>query len=163
MKNVCAYLKEHAKNIVDFEKKKKKMLLLPKEELKSHQDAKACYICEKRILKKLSESINCQKVSDHCHYAGKYRGKAHSIYNLKFNVPNESDEAFQINSNYDYHFIIKELTNAFEEKFECLGENTEKYITFSVPIVKEVTKIDKDGNETDVTISDKINQFIDSA
>ena len=26
---------------------------------------------------------------------------------------------------------------------ECLGENTEKYNTYSVPIEKEVTKIDK--------------------
>ena len=41
----------------------------------------------------------------------------------------------------DYHFIIKKLTNELEEKFECLKENTEKYKTFSVPIEKEVTKI----------------------
>ena len=38
---------------------------------------------------------------------------------------------------YDYHFIIKELAEEFEGQFECLGENTEKYITFSVPIKKE--------------------------
>ena len=38
---------------------------------------------------------------------------------------------------YDYHFIIKELAEAFKGKFECLGENTEKYISFSVPIRKE--------------------------
>ena len=31
------------KNIIDF--KKKKMLLLTKEELKSHQDTKVCDIC----------------------------------------------------------------------------------------------------------------------
>ena len=41
-------------------------------------------------------------------------------------------------STYDYHFISKELTKEFKGKFECLGENTEKYITFSVPIEKEV-------------------------
>ena len=49
-----------------------------------------------------------------------------------------------------------------EGKFECLGENTEKYKTFSIPIEKEVTKIDKDGNGSVVTISYKI-KFIDSA
>ena len=37
-------------------------------------------------------------------------------------------------SKYDYHFIIKELAEEFKGQFECLGENTEKYITFSVPI-----------------------------
>ena len=43
-----------------------------------------------------------------------------------------------------------------------LGENTEKYKYFSVPIEKEVTKIDKEGNESVATISYKIN-YIDSA
>ena len=43
------------------------MLLLAKEELKSHQHAKVCYICEKRILKKFSKSIKYQKVRDHRH------------------------------------------------------------------------------------------------
>ena len=42
---------------------------------------------------------------------------------------------------------------------ECLGENKEKYKTFSVPIKKEIKKIDKDGNGT---ISYKI-KFIDNA
>ena len=31
---------------------------------------------------------------------------------------------------------MKELAKEFKGKFECLGENTEKYITFSVPIEK---------------------------
>ena len=65
------------------------MLPLTKEELNWHQDAKVCYICGKIILKKLSKSINYQKVRDHCHCTGKYRSAAHSICNLKFNVSNE--------------------------------------------------------------------------
>ena len=86
MKKFCTSLREHAKNIIDFQKK---MLLLTKEEMKSHQDAKVCYICGKRILKKVSTTINYRKVRDHCHYTGKYRDAAHSICNLKFNMPNE--------------------------------------------------------------------------
>ena len=35
----------------------------------------------------------------------------------------------------------------FEKQFNCLGENTEKYITFTFPIAKEVRKIDKSGEE----------------
>ena len=50
-KKFCTSLREHTKNVIDFEKKK--MLPLTNEELKSHQDAKECYICGKRILKKL--------------------------------------------------------------------------------------------------------------
>ena len=38
-------------------------------------------------------------------------------------MPNEVPVAFHNGSNYDYHFIIKELTNEFERQFKCLGEN----------------------------------------
>ena len=34
--------------------------------------------------------------------------------------------------------IIKELAEEFEGQFKCLGENTEKYMNFSVPIKKEL-------------------------
>ena len=53
---------------------------------------------------------------------------------------------FQSGSNYDSVFIIRELANEFEEKLEYLGEDIGKYQTFSDPIGKEVTNIDKDGN-----------------
>ena len=44
-----------------------------------------------------------------------------------------------------------------------LGENTEKYITFTVPIDKEVTKIYKNGEEITKNISYILYiQFIDS-
>ena len=33
-------------------------------------------------------------------------------------------------------FLMNELAKKFDVQFECLGENTEKYITFSVPIKK---------------------------
>ena len=69
---------------------------------------------------------------------------------------------FHNGSNCDYHFIIKELANEFEGQFQCLGENTEKYKTFSVPIEKKVTNIDKDGDESVVTISYRI-KCVDSA
>ena len=53
------------------------------------------------------------------------------------------------------------LAEEFEGEFECLGENTEKYITFSIPIKEEITKKDKNGNVTIMKISYKI-KFIDS-
>ena len=46
MKKFCESLREHAKNIIDFEKKK--MLPLTKEELKPQQHAKVCDIYGKR-------------------------------------------------------------------------------------------------------------------
>ena len=100
------------------------------------------------------------KEKDHCHYKGTYRSGAHSICNLKFKLPNEIPVVFHNASTYDYHFIIKELANEFEGKLECLGENTEKYKTFSVQIEKEVTEIDKDGNKSVLTIYYKKNLLI---
>ena len=44
---------------------------------------------------------------------------------------------------------MKELTKEFKKQFKCLGENTERYISFTVSTEKEVTRIDK--NEEEVT------------
>ena len=79
---------------------------------------------------------------------GKCRGAVHSICNLKLNVPNEIPVVFYRGSNYDCYFIIKEFANEFEREFECLEENKEKNKTFSVPVKKEIVKIDKEGNKS---------------
>ena len=73
-KQTCLISQEilYGKNVTDFEKKK--MLPLTKEELKSHQDAKVCYICGKKILKKLCKSKDYGKVRVHGHYTDKYSG-----------------------------------------------------------------------------------------
>ena len=47
MKNFCTSLREHATNVINFEKKK--MLPLTKKELKLHYDVTECYICGKRF------------------------------------------------------------------------------------------------------------------
>ena len=54
-----------------------------------------------------------------------------------------------------YHFVIKELAKWFKEQIECFAKNTEKYKPFFVSIEKEVTKVDKDGNESIITTSYK--------
>ena len=80
MKNFCTSLREHARNVIDFEQKK--MLPLTKEELKSYQDAKVCYVCEKKkLLKQFAKDKNYRKARDHCHYTGKCRDAARSICN----------------------------------------------------------------------------------
>ena len=77
-------------------------------------------------------------------------------------MPKKNPIVFHNGSNYDYHFIIKELAQEFQKQFTCLGENTEKHITFTVPIEKEVTRIDKNGEEIAKNIS-YILHFIDRA
>ena len=57
---------------------------------------------------------------------------------MRYKVPKEIPIVFHNGSTYDYHFIIKELVKEFEGNFDCLGENTEKYITFSVPLKNKI-------------------------
>ena len=116
--------------------KKKEMMPLTKEEKKIHCEQKVCYICKKGFSTD-DGNKNYHKVRDRCHYTGKYRGAAHDICNLRYKIPKEIPVVFLNGSTYDYHFIIKELAEEFEGQFECLGENGEKYNTFSVPIKKE--------------------------
>ena len=85
----------------------------------------------------------------------------HSICNLKSSVIKRIPTVFHNESNYDYHFIIKELAEEYK-KFTCLGEHKEKYVTFTNPIEKEITRIDKNGEETTKNLS-YILHFIDSA
>ena len=94
-----------------------------------------------------------KKVRDHYHYTGKYRGAAHSIYNLNYKLPQEIPVKIHNGWKYDYHFIIKELAEEFKGEFGCFGENTEKYLSFSVPIKKE--------HDNDKTITYKL-KFIDT-
>ena len=78
------------------------------------------------------------KVRDHCHYTEKYREAAHDIYSLRYKIPKEVPVVLHNGSTYDYHFMIKKIAEEFERKSGCLVENTEKYITFSVSIKKEL-------------------------
>ena len=75
-----------------------------------------------------------RKVRLHCHYTGECRGAASSICNSKYSVPKKIPIIIHNRSNYDDHFIVKELAQKFKKQIICLGENTEKYITCAIPI-----------------------------
>ena len=81
--------------------------------------------------------------------------------NLKYNIPKEIPVVFYNGSNYDYHFIIKELAEEFEGELNCLWENNSKYKTFSVAIIKQAKRIGINGKEIAKTISCKL-QFYKS-
>ena len=132
--------------IINCEKKEK--IPLTKEEKKIDREQKVCYICKKRFSTD-DDNKEYHKVKDHCHYTGNYRGAAHDICNLRYKTPKEIHVVFHNGSTYDYHFIIKELAAEFEGQFECLQENSEKYITFAVTIKKGL------GNGKSITYNKK--------
>ena len=121
--------------------RKKEMIPLTNEENEFYKKQKVCYICKKEFSAYDDDNENYYKVIEHCHYTWKFRRLAHSMCNLRYKTPKEIPIIFHNGSTYDYHFIIKQLAKEFEGKFECLGENTEKYITFSVPIKKNLITI----------------------
>ena len=98
---------------------------------------KVCYICKKEFSTDDGDKTY-HKVRDRCHYTGKFRGAAYDVCNLRYKTPKDIPAVFHNGSTYDCHFIIKQLAKEFDVQLECLGENTEKYITFSVPIKKEL-------------------------
>ena len=116
--------------IINF--KKKKMKLLTKEQKESYENSKICYICKEKFENKYLKYKKYRKVRDNCRYTREYRGAAHSICNLELGVPKKIPMVFHNGSNYDYHFIIKELAGEFNKQCTSLAENTEKCITFTV-------------------------------
>ena len=93
------------------------------------------------------------KVRNRCRYTGEYRGAVYSVCNLKYSVLKKAPISFHNGSNYDYYFIIEELAEEFKKQFTCLGQKIEKSISFTVPIEKEVTRINKNGQEVTKNIS----------
>ena len=105
MKRICDDLKEHVIRIVNYEMKP--MDPLTEEEEESHKNQVLCHICDKEFYTDNNKEM--RKVRNHCHYTGKYRGAAHSKFNLNYKIVKEIPVLFHNGSVYDYHFIIKYL------------------------------------------------------
>ena len=99
-----------------------KPLRLTSEEQKLFEQAKTCHIC--------SCELKNDKVRDHCHFTGKYRGAAHNKCNLMCKKPRVLPVIFHNLQGYDAHLFIKQLAKV-DGKFECIPSTEEKYISFS--------------------------------
>ena len=113
MKEFCESLREHTTKIINFIKKKIK--LLAKEQQKSYENKNIFYIYKEKCENEYLKDKRYGKVRDHCHYTGEYRGQAHIICNLKYSVPKKIHIAFHNGSNYDYYFIIKTFAEEFKK------------------------------------------------
>ena len=153
MERFCKDLREQAMKIIEYDKKE--MVPLTDEKNESCENQKVCSICKKEFSTNENEKNVFKlyyKVGDQCHYTGKFRGAAHSICYLRYKTPKKIPAVFHNGSTYNYHFI-NQLAKEFDGQLECLGENTEKHITFLVPVSKEL--------DNGKTITHKLN-FIDS-
>ena len=132
-------LEEDVKEISNLENKK--MIITEKEQEQFNQ-ASNCWICKKLL--------NLQdRVRDHCHFTGRYRGPACNKCNLKYRKPKNISVFFHNLTGYDSHLIIKKL-DATTGVIDCIPNNEEKYITFSKTI-KTGEYTNKKGETKDKT------------
>ena len=106
-----------------------KPLRLTRQEQLSFNKAEICFICAKEL--KTDEGYD--KVRDHCHFTGRYRGAAHNKCNLKCRKPKILPVIFHNLQGYDAHLFIKELARLPGDLF-CIPSTEEKYISFSKKI-----------------------------
>ena len=99
-----------------------KMKITP-EEQEQFNKASKCWICGKLL------NLN-DRVRDHCHFTGRYRGAAHKICNLKYSKPNNISVFFHNLAGYDSHLFIKKL-GVTTGPIDCIPNNEENYISFS--------------------------------
>ena len=81
--------------------------------LRDFQNATKCHICEK-----IFKPEDDDKVIDHCHITGKYRGAAHSDCNLEWAISAENLKITVVFHNlkgYDCHFIMQKLGKLINE------------------------------------------------
>ena len=123
---------------------KPKPLHLNRVEQKLFEESTICHIC--------SQDLGEDKVRDHCHFTGKYRGAAHNKCNLMCRKPKVLPVIFHNLQGYDAHLFIKELYR-LEGDLVCIPSTEEKYITFNKKI-----KVDE-INDVDITFEIR---FIDS-
>ena len=141
------WLEEDVKAIANIKPKK---MIFTEEDKKRFNKSKECWICE--------EPLKDNKVRDHCHYTGRYRGAAHNSCNLKYRKPKFIPVFFHNLSGYDSHLFIKKLGSP-NENMDCIPNNEEKYISFSKNIKVGEYKDKTTGEVRDKTF--KI-RFLDS-
>ncbi|CAH3181174.1 unnamed protein product, partial [Porites evermanni] len=118
-------LAEVTKGIYNDFYQKPKPLRLTQEEQKSFEKAVNCHICSRELKK--------DKVRDHCHFTGQYRGAAHNKCNLMCRKPRVLPVIFHNLQGYDAHLFIKQLAR-LEGDLNCIPSTEEKYISFSKSI-----------------------------
>ena len=130
------WLESDVKEIANLENKD---MIFTEEDNQKFINASDCWIC--------GNHLGNDRVRDHCHYTGRYRGAAHNSCNLKYKKPNNISVFFHNLTGYDSHLFIKKL-GFTEGDIDCIPNNEEKYISFSKTI-KTGKYTNKKGEEKD--------------
>ena len=94
------------------------------EENESFERSNICWICGKLI-------DFDEKVRDHCHITGKYRGAAHWNCNINLKISKKVPVIFHNLKGYDSHLILRELSK-FDCKISVIPNDLDNYMRFSL-------------------------------
>lgn len=97
---------------------------LSEEETKALREATLCHICH--------GELRNDTVRDHCHVTGKFRGAAHSYCNLNYRLRERIPVFFHNLKGYDAHHNMNAIGKFKHKKINCIPQNHEKCISFSL-------------------------------
>ena len=118
--------------MASYFKNTKKDINMKQKDEEDYRNDNICRFCEKEILS--------DKVRDHCHLTGKYRGPAHSKCNI--NVTQKQSNfipfIFHNYSNYDCHMFFEKLVDKKKDKvdFEIIPKTNEEYISVTYGCIR---------------------------
>ena len=102
-----------------------KNLIMSEEKENLFQKSNSCWICKKIV----NNNNNDEKVRDHCHVAGKFRGAAHRKCNANLKLTKNVPVMVHNLRSYDSHLIFNEL-DKFDVKIKVIPNGLEKYMAF---------------------------------
>ena len=88
-----------------------------------YENSDICWICK--------QELNLDKVRDHCHVTGRFRGAAHNKCNINLRLPRKLPIIFHNLQGYDGHIIFKELNN-FDVDIDVIPKGIDKYMSIIV-------------------------------
>ena len=91
------------------------------EEEEQYQSSSTCWICKKLI------DLDDEKVRDHCHVTGRFRGAARWNCNINLQLTKKVPVMFHNLRGYDSHLIFNEFSK-FDVKIEVIRNGLEKYM-----------------------------------
>jgi hypothetical protein len=119
-----------------LEMRRNEQMKLTAEDNDRFKRATRCHICNN----KFSKNETCQKVRDHDHRTGLFRGAAHAKCNINYFNNRYLPVVFHNLRGYDSHFIIRkahEINNKLGNKrIDAIPNSYEKFMSFSIGDIK---------------------------
>ena len=155
MKEFCNTMSEAVMKLYDKHFRSKVPINMTPKDEKDYNSSKRCHLCSKRFYPDSTEIY--QKVRDHCHFTGKYRGAAHSICNLRARKPDFIPALFHNLEGYDEHLFLPSLA-VNGENVTSIPLSEEKHKSISKEILRHHIPGKEDGKTKAFNL-----RFIDSA